>query len=223
MIEYSILKTRYQVSFALINIMSKKFIGYTIFFVVLTALFLVFVFAGTDKWKAKSPVIGYVKPFRFTTQDGNSFSEKDMNGKVCVVNFFFTTCRGICPRMNDNMQTIYDEFKNEPDFLIISHTCDPETDSAPRLKKYAEDRKADTRKWIFLTGRKDSLYIAARNSYLLDDPKNNVARIEDQFLHTQFFALVDKHGNVRGHIYDGLKQDEIEQLKKDIKTLLAEK
>ena len=80
-----------------------------------------------------------------------------------------------------------------------------------------------TKKWIFLTGRKDSLYLMARGSYLLDDPKNNVQKIDDQFIHTQFFALVDREGKVRGKIYDGLKTLEIEQLKQDIARLLKDK
>ncbi|MFX5562990.1 hypothetical protein ABTD73_21305, partial [Acinetobacter baumannii] len=70
---------------------------------------------------------------------------------------------------------------------------------------------------------KDSLYQIARTAYLLDDPKNSVEKIEDQFIHTQFFALVDKEGKVRSQIYDGLKKDEIEKLKKDIRILLNEK
>lgn len=204
------------------SVMNKKLAGYLIFFVALIALFLVFVYAGTDNWKVKSPVLSYVRPFSFTDQDGHPFTDKDMLGKVCVVNYFFTSCRGVCPRMNNNMHKIYEAFKNEPDFMIVTHTCDPETDSAPVLKHYADSLKVDTHKWVFLTGRKDSLYHQARNSYLLDDPKNNLVNINDQFLHTQFFALVDKKGQVRGQIYDGLKQEDLAQLKKDIKTLLAE-
>jgi protein SCO1/2 len=73
-----------------------------------------------------------------------------------------------------------------------------------------------------LTGRKDSLYQMARSSYLLDDPKNNVVKIEDQFLHTQFFALVDREGKVRGQIYDGLKEPDLERLRRDIQRLLKE-
>jgi len=203
--------------------MRRKIIGYSIFFVVLVVLFLVFVFAGTDQWKAKSPTIGFVKPFAFLTQDKGTFTEKDMAGKVCVVNFFFTSCKGICPQMNNSLHTIYNEFKDEPKFMIVSHTCDPETDSVPVIKHYADSLKVDERKWVFLTGRKDSLYKQARNSYLLDDPKNNLVDINDQFLHTQFFALVDKNGNVRGQVYDGLKQEELDKLKDDIKTLLKEK
>jgi protein SCO1/2 len=79
----------------------------------------------------------------------------------------------------------------------------------------------DTRKWWFLTGRKDSLYTAARMSYLLDDPQNNGANIDEQFLHTQFFALVDKNGNVR-KIYDGLKKGELAEIDTDVPKLLKE-
>lgn len=203
--------------------MSNKTAGYILFFIVLVAAFYIFLFKGTDNWKIKLPVISYVKPFQFTTQDGLMFTDKDMLGKVCVVEYFFTTCKGICPRMHANMKTVYEQFKDEPAFMIVAHTCNPGTDSAARLKVYADSLKINTKKWVLLTGRKDSLYQLARSAYLLDDPKNNVEKIEDQFIHTQFFALVDKDGKVRGQVYDGLKQAELDRLKKDIKTLLAEK
>ena len=209
-------------NFECITIMNKRTIAYTVFFIVLLALFFVFLFADNDNWKTKSPVLSYVKPFTFINQDSSIFTEEDMRNKVVVVNYFFTTCKGICPKMNGNMREVYETFKDEKDFMIISHTSDPETDSPAKLKKYADSMQVNTKKWVFLTGRKDSLYVAARNSYLLDDPKNNVADINDQFLHTQFFALVDKEGNVRGHIYDGLKKEEIAELKDEILELLQD-
>lgn len=201
----------------------KKFLTYTFFFIGLIILFLFFVFWGTDNWKTRLPTLATVQPFTFTAENGKAFTDRDMQGKVCVVNYFFTTCKGICPRMNGNMKKIYEEFKDKPDFMIVSHTSDPETDSAATLLKYAQKMKVDTARWVFLTGRKDSLYQQARNSYLLDDPKNNVKNINDQFLHTQFFALVDKNGNVRGQIYDGLKENDLKQLESDINTLLKER
>lgn len=219
--------------------MRKKWLYYGVFFFVLVGIFLIIVLGDVHSpsdffkgdtyanfaasFKGKSPVLSTVRPFTFTTQDGKTFTEKDMQGKVCVVNYFFTSCKGICPRMNNNMQKqVYDMFKDEPGFMIVSHTCDPETDSAVVLKKYADKLGVDEQKWVFLTGRKDSLYQQARNSYLLDDPKNSVVNINDQFLHTQFFALVDKNGHVRGQVYDGLKMEELKQLQTDIKTLLRE-
>jgi protein SCO1/2 len=119
------------------------------------------------------------------------------------------------------MRKVYDQYKDEPGFVIVSHTCNPETDSAARLKWYADSMKVNTKTWWFLTGRKDSLYNMARQSYLLDDPKNNLVKIEDQFMHTQFFALVDKAGQVR-KIYDGLKEAEVKKLNEDIAVLLKE-
>ena len=203
--------------------MRNKTLVYLVFFVLLVTGFYYFLFRGTDTWKKKLAVLSYVKPFRFTTQDGLPFTDRDMLGKVTVVDYFFTTCKGICPKMNNNMRTVYEEFKNETDFLILSHTCNPGTDSVPQMKHYADSMKVNTAKWTFVTGRKDSLYQMARSAYLLDDPRNNVEKIEDQFMHTQFFALVDKTGKVRGQVYDGLKQAELEKLKKDIRSLLAEK
>ncbi|BAV09588.1 protein SCO1/2 [Filimonas lacunae] len=202
---------------------SKKLIIYCAFFVCLAVGFWFFLFRGTENWKSKSVTLSTVKPFSFTTQDNQTFTERDMQGKVCVVEYFFTTCKGICPRMNANMHKIYNTFKDEPDFMIVSHTCDPETDSVPVIKHYSDSLKVNNHRWVFLTGRKDSLYAAARYSYLLDDPKNGLDNIKDQFIHTQFFAVVDKNGQVRGQIYDGLKEDELAKLKTDIATLLKEK
>jgi len=123
--------------------------------------------------------------------------------------------------MNNEVKKVYEHFKNENDFLILSHTSDPNTDSAPRLKRYADSMGVTNSNWIFLTGRKDSLYRQARLSYRIDDPNNNVVNIEDDFLHTQFLALVNKKGEVV-KIYDGLRQAEIEQLIKDAERLLKE-
>ncbi|MGL6266537.1 MAG: SCO family protein, partial [Chitinophagaceae bacterium] len=135
---------------------------------------------------------------------------------------FFTTCKGICPKMNRNMKLVYEELKKEPDFIILSHTVDPETDSVARLKHYADSIGASIQNWWFLTGTKESLYKSARESYLLDNQENSSKNIADQFIHTQFFALVDRNGQVRG-IYDGLKQEEIQQLIVDTRILLKDK
>lgn len=171
--------------------------------------------------EVKLPVISYVQPFRFTNQDGKPVTEQDLAGRVYVTEYFFTTCPNICPMLNNNMKKVYERFKGQEGFMIVSHTCNPEIDSAAVLKKYADSMQVDTRQWIFLTGRKDSLYNTARVSYMLDDPKNNLTNIEDQFMHTQFFALVDRNGKVR-KIYDGLKDKEVELLIKDIPLLLQE-
>lgn len=202
--------------------MKRKTIFYTLFFSALVVLFY-FVMSQVvpDFAKSKLPPIGTVLPFAFTNQDGKTVTEKDVAGKVFVTEYFFTTCKSICPRMNSNMKKVYERFKDEKDFLILSHTCDPGTDSAARLKFYADSLGVDTKKWIFLTGAKDSLYRQARYSYKIDDPNDNPKNELPEFLHSQFFALVDREGNVK-KIYEGIKNSEVEMMMNDIEKLLKE-
>ncbi len=203
--------------------MSRKAIFYISFFVVLFVLFYVALTKIIPGYgEVKLPVLSYVQPFSFTNQNGEAITEKNVAGKVYVTEYFFTTCKGICPKMNTNMKEIFQAYKSDTGFLILSHTVDPETDSVARMKHYADSLGADSKTWLFLTGAKQNLYNAARVSYLLDDPKNNTSDINTQFIHTQFFALVDKSGRVR-KIYDGLKKDELTELKTDIDYLLKEK
>ena len=203
--------------------MSKKTVFYIVFFsVLIVGFYFILTSLVPEFGKKKIPAVSYVRPFAFINQDGKTITNKDIAGKVYVDAYFFTTCKGICPKMNNNMKQVYERFKNENDFLILSHTCDPEQDSAAQLKKYSDSLGVNTSRWMFLTGRKDSLYTMARISYTIDDPANNLKSIDDDFLHTQFWALVDRNGDVR-KIYDGLKQNEINELIRDIKKMLKEK
>ena len=187
-----------------------------------------------------------IPEFSFTNQDGKTITQKTTADKVYVAEYFFTTCKGICPKMNANMRRVFDEYKNEKDFLILSHTCMPETDSIPLLKAYAQrmingeliknedgsykilnkaaaNTMLNNPNWNFMTGDKAALYKMARQGYMIDNGKpDSTQRIETQFIHTQFFALVDRYGRVRA-IYDGLKEDEIQKLIGDIAGLLREK
>lgn len=195
--------------------MSKKLVLYIAFFAVLITAFYLIV----SKWIQRNDTISDVRDFSFVNQDGHTVTNKDVEGKVYVAEFFYTTCKGICPTMNNHMKEVYEAFKNEKDFLILSHTCMPEVDSVQQLKKYSDSLGVDTKKWIFLTGRKDSLYNVARTSYTIDDPVNNLKNIDDDFLHTQFWALVNKEGKVK-KVYDGLKESEVKAMIKQIKKQL---
>ncbi len=206
--------------------MKKKIITYTVFSLVLLTAFYVSLSFTKGYFEVKLPVMSYVQNFSFTDQNGQPVTQNNVDNKVYVTNYFFTTCKGICPKMNFNLKGVYDQFKNDKDFAIISHSSMPETDSVALLKAY-EDKMLpndhdNAAKWYFVTGNKDSLYKMARQSYLLDNPKNNNENINEAFIHTQFIALVDKQNRVRG-IYDGLKPDEITRLEKDISNLLKGK
>jgi protein SCO1/2 len=203
----------------------KKKVLFGVFFIILITVFYFALFSGNDFYKTKLPVLNYVQDFTFTDQNGAKVNEHNIDGKVYVANYFFTTCKGICPKMNANMESIFEKFENDSGFAIVSHTSMPQTDSVPLMKAY-ETRMVGKNpdfaaKWYFVTGTKDSLYKMARQSYLLDNDKNNSENIKDHFIHTQFFTLIDKDRRVRG-IYDGLKKDELDQLQSDIEKLLKE-
>src|SRR5450432_3132661 len=167
--------------------MSKKIWFYCLFFLTLIIVFyLILTKIIPGYGKVGLPQLSRVQTFSFLDQNGDRITNKDVEGKVYVAEFFFTTCPGICPKMNTNLRPIYEKYKNEPNFLILSHTVNPSADSVGRLKHYADSLGVAADHWIFLTGEKDSLYLAARLSYLLDDPKNNLSPIDEQFIHTQF-------------------------------------
>jgi protein SCO1 len=139
-----------------------------------------------------------------------------VKGKVYVVDYFFTTCQSICPIMSKQLDRVYREQK---DVLILSHTVDPETDTPGALNAYAKKFNADSKRWIFLTGSKPELYDLARTGYLLDAQEGNGG--EEDFIHTQNFALIDKKGRIRGY-YDGTDSSSVSDLITDIDFLLEE-
>lgn len=203
--------------------MSRKTIFYIVFFAILVfGFYLTMSFLVPGFGKSRLEPIGKLEPFAFTNQDGKTITEKDVAGKVLVVEYFFTTCKTWCPIMNANMMLVYDRYKGREDFLILSHTSDPGTDSAARLKKYSDSLKVNTAKWIFLTGTKDSLYKQARYSYHIDDPNNYPLGNDVDFLHSQYFALVDKKGIVR-KVYEGNLKADVERMIQQIDELLKEK
>jgi protein SCO1 len=205
--------------------MKRKVYLYLGFFVVLVLAFWgVLSFVIKDFGAVKLPVLNKVHEFSFTDEAGRTFTEAKVDGKVYVTEYFFTTCTGICPKMNRNMKRIYDKFGSVSNFALLSHTSMPEVDSVPKMlafeKKLLGQEQVANNNWHFLTGPKPDLYQMARQSYLLDDIKNKNYN-EDQFIHTQFFALVDKNRRVRG-VYDGLKEEEVKKLFTDVESLLKQ-
>lgn len=204
--------------------MNRKTRIYVLFFIGLIAAFFAFLaFANKGELlKKRYKTIATVQPFTFINQDSLPVTERDIEGKVVLVSFFFTTCTTVCPPMNNTLKTFYDEFKNEKDFLMLSHTSDPKRDNPEKLHRFADSFGVNTKVWWFLTGRKDSLYLAARHSYAIDDQNVPLTGSDDDFIHTQLFALVNKDGKVVKKVYDSLNPDDMKELREDIKKALKE-
>jgi protein SCO1/2 len=161
-----------------------------------------------------------ISPFSFTDQNGQNITEKTTVGKIHVANFFFTSCRSICPVMMDHMKILQQAFRNNNNVVILSYSVTPWLDSVGRLKKYALNNQITYPNWHLLTGSKSEIYKLARQSYFAEEDLGFTKDSAD-FLHTEHVLLVDKNGHLRG-IYNGTLQLEIEHLQKDINLLLKE-
>lgn len=160
-----------------------------------------------------------VKPFCFKNQFNENVTEQTIKDKIYVTDFFFTTCQSICPIMSSELERVYKKFYNNPHFMILSHTVEPEIDSVNILLKYAKLHGVNNKQWLFLTGSKKDLYAMARTSYLLNNEVGNGD--ENDFIHTQNFALIDFDKHLRG-FYDGTDSVDISRLIVDITLLLKE-
>lgn len=160
-----------------------------------------------------------IPPFRFINQDGDTVTEKKLENKIYVADFFFTTCPAICPKMMFNLEKINVVTQKNSDFMIISHTVNPKHDSVPVLAAYAKLVHADSKKWMLVTGNKKDIYDIGIDGYKLavdEDP-----RAPGGFLHSELFVLVDKEKRIRGY-YDGTDSAAVSKLMNDIKILGAE-
>lgn len=155
--------------------------------------------------------------FSLTDQTGKIISRKDFLNSIIIVDFFFTSCEGICPIMNSQMQRVYQKFKGNSEVKFISHTVNPEKDSSSVLAAYAKRYNADAGQWHFVTGDKPQLYNLARKSYLISDTNGNGGK--EDFVHSQNFALIDKEGHIRG-VYNGTDAIEVDRLMVEIKVLM---
>jgi protein SCO1/2 len=161
-----------------------------------------------------------IPSFSFKDQEGKDFTEANIEGKIYVANFFYTKCRGICPKMTTNMSLLQEAFKNDTMILLLSHSVTPELDSITVLKNYAILNKVDSKKWHLLTGDKNEIYALAKQQYFAGDSVG-FYQTGNEFLHTENFILVDQKRRIRG-VYNGTLAIEIDRIKEDIQTLKLE-
>ena len=141
-----------------------------------------------------------VMPFSFTNQHGITISNKNYEGKVYLVEFFFTTCPTICPKMSRNLVDIQNTFPKRDDFGIASFTINPEYDTVETLKNYANQYGVTNPNWHFLTGNQDDIYNLANVGFNLYAAK--VEGAAGGFEHSGNFALIDKEGYIRSRVDD---------------------
>ncbi|MGO4904593.1 SCO family protein [Flavobacterium sp. W20_MBD1_R3] len=173
--------------------------------------------------------IGPAPQFELINQDNKKITNETYKGKVYVLEFFFSTCPTICPKMNESMLLIEKKFFGNPNFGIVSITIDPEHDTAEVLKEHAEFLGVKSSNWNFLTGDKAYIFNLANKGFNLYAGENK--NVEGGFEHSGLFALVDKNGNIRCRkddfgnpilYYDGLDKKGVRNIQQDINILLKE-
>lgn len=168
----------------------------------------------------KDTIYHSIPAFSLVNQDGDTITEKYYDSTIYVADYFFTTCKTICPKMTTELLRVQEKFAYTKGMVkILSHTVDPEHDSVPELKAYSEMVHADTKVWNFVTGDKKHLYELARKGYLLNALEGDGG--PNDFIHSELLVLVDKEKHIRG-IYDGTNIKEVNELLDDIRVLIAE-
>jgi len=183
----------------------------------------------TEKGKKVFDTVWHELPaFSLLNQMGDTVSWDGLKGKVVVADFFFTHCPTICPALTNNMHTLQQSINNAqrvgdktPDFLhFLSFSIDPERDSVPRLKQWADRFQVNPEQWWLLTGDKKEIY-----DFAINDMKIGVVDgegVDTSFIHTDHFVLIDTNRHVRGY-YHGLDSASLRQLSNDIIFLTMEK
>lgn len=176
----------------------------------------------TPRWISSKDVqadFHQIPAFSLINQSGKEITEQNLNGKVTVVDFFFTTCPGICSKMTNNMLMVQEAFIDENSVQIMSHSVTPDYDDAEVLKNYAEARGVNSDRWHLLTGDRSLIYDLGRNHYFIEEDLG-LQKAPEDFIHTENFVLIDQNRRIRG-IYNGLNKTSIRQLIADARMLLV--
>jgi protein SCO1 len=171
---------------------------------------------GEREFNGTDTVYHTIAKFRFVDQDSAIITNEIYKDKIYVADFFFTSCRTICPIMKTQMLRVYEATAAMPDVMLLSHTIDPEYDTVALLRDFAQRLGVESKRWHFVTGVKDSIYKIAQTSYFATAMEDKAE--PDGFIHSGAFLLIDKQGRIRGK-YDGTKEEEVDRLIVDIKKL----
>ena len=174
---------------------------------------------GSREWNGKDTVYHRIAPFQFVDQDSALITNSTFKDKIYVADFFFTSCRTICPIMKTQMHRVYEATQNMPDVLLLSHSIDPEYDTVALLHDFADRLGVESKRWHFVTGVRDSIFKIAQTSYFTTAMEDKTE--PDGYIHSGAFLLIDKKGRIRGK-YDGTKEEEVNHLIGDIKRLRQE-
>ncbi|MBC7488479.1 MAG: SCO family protein [Cytophagaceae bacterium] len=169
---------------------------------------------------AEKEITHTIDDFSFTDQEGKTITQKNIEGKIHVANFFFTSCGSICPVMTDHLSKVQRTFLHDTSIVLLSYSVTPWIDSVSKLNSYGVSHHIHADNWHLLTGKKNDIYNLARTSYFAEE-QIGFTKDSSDFLHTEHVLLVDRQKHIRG-IYNATLQLDIQQLIADIQVLKEE-
>jgi len=174
---------------------------------------------GERELRGKDTLYHTIARFEFVDQDSALITNTVFRDKIYVADFFFTSCRTICPIMKTQMLRVYEATRDMPDVLLLSHSIDPEYDTVALLHDFAKRLGVESKRWHFVTGVKDSIFKIAQTSYFATALEDKTE--PDRYIHSGAFLLIDRKGRIRGK-YDGTKEEDVNRLIEEIKMLRLE-
>lgn len=196
-------------------IFKKPLVLFTIFTAVVLFVTFTLITFKNEMQRYKLPELGSIGQFTLIEKNGGVFDSKILDGRVWVVDFFFTTCSDVCPMMMKRMADLSRTFELVKGVHFVSITVNPENDTPEILNQYSSKLQTNNKNWHFLTGSREDISAIMRDHFKLGDKQEPV-------FHSTFFALVDRNGYIRGY-YDGMDKQKVEKLFKDIALLLKER
>ncbi len=175
--------------------------------------------AATGTAGGTDTVYHSIPDFTLIDQQGGTLTADRFRGHIVVADFFFATCRTICPDMSTQLRRVQNAYADDPEVLILSHSVDPVRDTAEALLEYSRRYDAMEGKWYFATGDKKAIYDLARKSYFITAVEGDGG--PGDFIHSEMFVLLDKESRIRGY-YDGTDPFEVNRLIDEIDVLRME-
>jgi protein SCO1/2 len=163
---------------------------------------------------------GAVPEFSLVERSGKEITLANLRGTIWIADFIYTTCTDTCPLHTAEMGKLQEKWNDKPGLKLVSFSVDPEKDTAEVLSRYADRYKADSQRWLFLTGAKEEITRLVQEGFKLSAvPIVNASSSESVIMHSPRFVLIDRQAQIRGY-YDSRDQQALERLKKDVAVLI---
>ena len=179
---------------------------------------------GLTGWDAK-PLeglqrYGSVPQFSLIERSGKTTTLADLRGTIWIADFIYTTCQDTCPMQTAEMAQLQEHWKDRVGLKLVSFSVDPEKDTTEVLSRYANRYKADSQRWLFLTGAKEEISRLVQEGFRLSAVAlSSEGKKDSVIMHSPRFVLIDKAAQIRGY-YDSRDPQAIQRLIKDAASLM---